>query len=140
MNQGIQSDLARVMPAMVESQLFTSLCTIVVPPEVFDAGGAPDPTATWYPYLDIDSPAISYEDIPCMAPPQAIGDTVQPTEVKELIEIMARRPLNVLLAGYYPAIIPDHRAVVDGVTYDILGVEHDSQYRMTRLAVQLATL
>ena len=125
---------------MLESQLFTSLCTIVVPPEVFDEGGAPIPTAPWYPYLDIDSPAISYENIPCIAPPKNIGETVLPSEMKQLNEIMAVRPLTVLLAGYYPAIIPDHRAVVDGTVYDITGVENDSQKTMTRLAVQLATL
>lgn len=110
----------------------TSLCTITVPPHVFDDGGAPDPNA---PY----TPLAGHENIPCTAPPPSEA-RVQATEIKDLAEIMSKSFRHVLLGGYFPLIISDYRALIDGVEYDILGVEDDSQYRMTRLGVQLATV
>lgn len=44
---------------------------------------------------------------------------------------------HVALAGYYPTITPVMLAVVDGVTYDIEGVEVDSKDQTTRLFVRL---
>ena len=131
MNLGIEGDLAAVMPAVLESGLMTSLCTITVPPHVFDAGGAPDPNA---PYV----PLAGHENIPCTAPPP--GASVQATELKDLAEIMSKSMRIVLLGGYFPLIISDYRAVIDGVEYDILGCEDDAHYRMTRISVQLATV
>lgn len=133
MNQSIAVDIARVMPEVAASGLLTSLCTITVPPGDLDAGGAPDPAA---PYTDL----TGHVDIPCTAAALSSGDSVQPTEVKTLSEILAKNMLHVLLGGYYPTIIADYRAVVDGIVYDIVGVENDSQGVQTRLALELATV
>lgn len=143
MYQGIEYDIDEVVPALLESGLMSSLCTIVVSPGVFGDSGAPDPTA---PYTPVEGLTL----IPCTSPPLSYGKSVQPSELKSLVEIMDRDMLHVLLAGYFPAITTNHRAVIgksDGMggiaspeTYDIVGVEWDSQNRLTRLAVQLATI
>jgi len=65
---------------------------------------------------------------------------IQATEVRALAEIMDKGLRHCLLNDYYPAITADLWALVDGVTYDILGVEHDSQKQMTRLQLQLVTV
>ena len=41
-----------------------------------------------------------------------------------------------LLEGYFPQIIKNQRAVIDGAAWDIIGVESDSQRQMTRIEVQ----
>lgn len=133
MNQSTVMDLDAIMPAVRATGLLVSLCTITVPPQVFDAGGAPDPTA---PYVDL----AGHIDIPCMCAPINTGDNVSPSEVKSMQEIMAIADRHVLLDDYYPAIIEDYRAVIDGVVYDVTEVESDSQAKMTRMAVRLATI
>jgi hypothetical protein len=120
------------MPAVLESGLMTSLCTITVPPAIFDAGGAPDPNA---PYTVLEG----HEDIPCTAPPLSTGDGTSQTEQKSMTQILAKSVLHVLLGGWYPAIICDYRAVIDGNVYDITNVESDSKQKMTRMAVQAVT-
>lgn len=137
MNQGINYDLAAVMPAAIESGLFVSLCSILVPDGEFGDSGAPSGN---YVVLMVGSPAVSLEDIPCTAPPLMTGGKVTPTEVKELKEILSDVPLHVLLSGYCPEIASTYRAVVDGINYEIMGVEHDSQSLMTRLAVRELTI
>jgi head-tail adaptor len=46
---------------------------------------------------------------------------------------------QISIAGYYPAITVLMRAVVGGVNYDIVAVEHDSEGVTTRLRVKLVT-
>ncbi len=134
MNQSNTDSIAAVMPAVIASGLLISLCTITVPPAVFDAGGAPNPNA---PYTDLSG----HVNIPCISSPlNTGGDQVNPTEIKSLAEILAKQLRHVLLDGYYPDIIADYRATVDGVVYDILAVESDSQHTQTRLAVQIASV
>jgi hypothetical protein len=140
MYQGLEWSISDIVPEALESGILTSLCTITVPPGVFDAGGAPDPSAA---YTDLDGHTL----IPCTTPP--LSQILRPTEVKSLEEVMTRNMLHVWLAGYYPAILTEYRAQIgksDGhggiaspETYDIVGVEWDSQNRSTRLAVQLAS-
>jgi len=44
------------------------------------------------------------------------------------------------LNGYYPLILQQYLAQVDGTTYEVMAVESDSQKQITRLAVRLYTL
>lgn len=129
MNQGILGDVSAVVPEVAKSGLLVSLCTITVPPEVFGPSGAPIATA---PYIPLSA---EYTDIPCSAPPLGIGETVQPTEVKDMQEISAKQPHDVFLGGYFPLITMDCRAVVDGIEYDIVGINQDSQKQHTSLAI-----
>lgn len=48
--------------------------------------------------------------------------------------VLKGRALN--LAGYYPEILVTHRAVVQGVPYNILSVTHDSLSESTRLDLE----
>ena len=136
MNQGLAYELSQVMPQATATGLFVSLCTFQQPDNVFGPSGAPSGN-----YVDVSG----LVDVPCM---DAVPSTarVQATEVKELQDIMSKGLRHMLLNGYYPQATPDGqiptkwRAVVDGLTYDILGVEHDSQNTQTRIELQLVTL
>ncbi len=136
MNQGLSYEIQGVMPAVGVTGLFTSLCTIQQPSQASLPGGADPNTYT---------PVWGLINIPCY---DSVPSTlrVQATEMKVLAEIMSKGLRHVLLNGYYPEASPDGQiptnwqAVVDGVVYDILGVEHDSQNTQTRMELQLVTL
>jgi hypothetical protein len=137
MNQSIiQRAIAGVMPAAVATGLFVSLATFQMPDGNFGPSGAPSNG-----YVNV----AGLVNIPCM---DAVPSTarVQATEVKDLEDIMSKGLRHMLLNGYYPEATPDGqipsswRAIVDGTTYDILGVEHDSQQQMTRMELELVTL
>lgn len=130
MKQGLDYDIASVVPAAVNTGRFVSLCTIQQPSGTFGASGAPDGTFT---------NVAGMVNIACMSAPVS-NLRIIATEEKTLAEILATKPRHVLLAGYYPTIQTNYRAVVDGTAYDILGVESDSQAQMTRLMVRLASL
>jgi hypothetical protein len=131
------AEVQQVMPLAVGAGTFVSLCTIQKQTGAKLGAGQPDPTA----YANV----AGLVNIPCM---DAVPSTarVQATEVKELTDILSKGLRHVLLNGYYPESTPDGqipsnwRAIVDGVIYDILGVEHDSQNQQTRLMLQLVTL
>lgn len=133
MNQEMALGIADVMPAVRASGLLVSLCTITVPPGVSDNGGAPDPNA---PYTNLPG----HIDLPCISSPLVAGDFPALEEVKSMTEILTKNMRHVLLDSYYPDIETIHRAVVDGVEYDIITSEADSQSQMTRLAVQKVTI
>ena len=40
------------------------------------------------------------------------------------------------LEGYYPTIVKNQRAVIDGKLWDIIAIDSYSQKRMTRLEIQ----
>ena len=82
-------------------------------------------------------------NIACMdTPPSEIR--IQSTELKDLEEILATRLKHILLDGYYYQIelgVPlGWRAVIDGVAFDLLGAESDSQAQQTRMEVKLASI
>lgn len=135
MNQSVLPSIAAVMPAVRASGLLVSLCTITVPPDstTFDEGGAPDPNVA---YIDL----AGHVDIPCMDAPIHTGGGGSVTEVKSMQDIQAVNLRIVVLDDYYPAIIPDYRAVVDGVVYDIVNAENDSQRQYTHLTLELRTI
>ena len=136
MKQGADSildDVQQVMKDAVDTGLFWKRGTVTVPPDVFDAGGAPDPVA---PYV----PLYGHENILCMDAPLQTGTSVTPSERKELPEVYAKTSRHILLAGYYPLILQSYRWLMDGVKYDITNVDNDSQDSQTRLAVQVVTV
>ena len=132
MTQGLAYEIASVIPAVLDSGLLVSLCTIQEPSGNIIEAGVPDGT-----YVNVSGMV----DIPCTAPPPSEA-RIAATEVKALAEIMSLNIHHVLLGGYYPAIETntEWRAVIDGIDYDILGAESDSQKQMTRLAVRIATV
>ena len=127
MYQGLTYELEEVMQEAIDTGLFVSLCTIEQPPATVGPSGAIDPTAAW-------PDVAGLIDIPCMYEP------IKSSERKSLEEILAVNMRHVLLDGYYPTIVARWRAVIDGVTFDILGAEADSQSKMTRMDVQVVAL
>lgn len=119
--------------AQVWSGALVSLCTIQQPSGTV-TNGAPDNTF---------SSVAGLVNIPCMDAVLSPG-AISATEVKSLEEIMAAAFRHVFLNGCYPQLLAaagkGWRAIVDGVTYDLLGAEDDSQGVMTRLKLQLVVL
>jgi len=131
MNQAlIQRSIARVMPTALASGLFVSLCTIQQPDGLYVGSG--QPSGNW---INVSG----LVDIPCMNAPES---ELRPTadEEKGELETTAFNLQHVLLDDYYPTIQTNWRAVIDGVAFDILGSESDSQRTQTRLKLQLAVL
>ena len=130
------------MPTAVSSGLFVSLATIQAPDGLINPDGTPSNGFT-----------NLYVDIQCIdsVPSDA---KIQATEAKDLQEIESKGFRHVLLAQHFadaPATPGDpnaqegwsglgYRAIVDGVVYDILGAENDSQRQMTRMELQLVTV
>ena len=117
------------MPVAYALGTFVSLCTIQRPSGNLDAAGYPD--GTW-------ANVAGLVNIPCQnAPPSQAR--VQATEIKQLADTLAVSPRHILLNDYFPAIVPQDRAVVDGTAFDIIGAESDSQSGQTRLELRTAT-
>ena len=134
MNQNLTYEINAVMPAALNTLLFPSLCTIQQPDGNFNPDGTPSNA-----FVNISG----LVNIPCIDSVPSIA-RVQATEVKDLEEIMSKAYRHVLLNDYYLALNTaaglGWRAIVDGVTYDLLGGEPDSQSQMTRLELQLVTV
>ena len=136
----IQDAIARVMPAAIASGLLVSLCTIQKPAGTYNPGGSPTGD-----YANV----AGLINIPCMDAVESQG-SIQATEVQALAEIQSKGIRHVFLSGYYPDIISaatvvtgvgaGWRAVVDGIAYDLLGAEPDSQSTQTRLHLQLVSV
>ncbi len=83
-------------------------------------------------YSDVDG----MEDIPCMlAVWRMKPDQAAVQRLEDRFNTLGER--HVLLDGYFPDILQMDLAIVDGVTYEIMAVENDSQNILTRLAVRL---
>lgn len=143
MNQQlIRKAINGVMPRARATGLLSSICTFQM------LSGT----------RDQDGPVNVYIDVPGLvgiacqraAPSDA---RIQATEQKTIGQIDSSNLWHVLLDNYYNAVsvtLPDGqvvsgpqtamRAVVDGVPFDVLGVEPDSQEQMTRVQLQKVTL
>jgi hypothetical protein len=83
-------------------------------------------------------------DIVCMIAPQPSSEIkVGAQSFRSMSQVSSSAPKHVLLDAYYPTLIDGwregDRAVIDGVTYELAGVEADSQGTQTRLEVKLVT-
>lgn len=125
----ISSALDQVMPAAVATGLFVSLVTIQQPDGETTPSGAP--SGLW---IDVAGMVgIAAMDAPSSVP------SITANESKSIDKTTAYNEDHVLLSGYYPGILDGWRAVVDGVNYDVLGTEHDSQFKMTRVRITLVS-
>ncbi len=135
MNQSLSYELDGIMPAVIATGLLVSLFTAQSPSAVLGGTGAPDGT-----YTNV----LGLIDIACTSPPYAFGDTsIRADEMKSVPEIAAAGFHHTLLDGYYPLLNAGWRngwrCLIDGTLFDILGVENDSQSKMTRVSVRLVT-
>ena len=124
----------QVMPQAVATGLFVSLCTAQAPSGTKTPYGQPDGT-----FANV----AGLINIPCMDGVMSTS-RIQATEVKGLQDILSKAFRHVVLNGWYPQFIPGAaigwRVVVDGIVYDLLGAEQDSQSSQTRLELQLVTV
>ena len=132
MLQSIQYDVEQAAQEAFNSGLLMSACTIQTPAGGQTSSGAPD--NGW-------SNVSGLVGIACMD--AVTGASVQATEMKALEEIESKALRHVLLNGYYPALLnlklsgAQVRAVItdpqgNAITYEVMGVEDDSQATMTR--------
>jgi hypothetical protein len=124
------------MSLAVKTGLFVSLATFQ------DQTGGTGPTG--FP-LDTYTPVAGLIDIPCMDAPLSTGGTsLSADEAKMQPQILSKGERHILLNAYYPEALSVWRGggnvVIDGITYDIMGVESDSQRTQTRVKAQIATI
>lgn len=134
MNQAsIATAIAGVMPIVRATGLLVSLFTARQPSGELGPTGAPDGS-----YSDV----TGLVDIPCTSPPENIA-TIKATEMKAIAEIAAAEFHHVLLDNFYQTLDDGWRGgwqcLIDGVLFDIKGVESDSQSQMTRVCVTRVT-
>ena len=143
MNQSLTYEIEAVMHNAIISGLFVSEATIQQPDGNYV--GAGQPSGNW-------TPITGLIGIPCMDAPRSTGERLTADEQKSTPEIQSRIFRHVLLNGFYGDLIPwgdvgsrpALQAVITGrddvaVTYELVGVESDSQQQMTRLALHLVT-
>ena len=134
MNQSITDVLSQALPAVESAGLFTSLCTLQQPDGTYVGSGQPSGT-----YSNV----LGLVNLACMNAPLS-SERITATEVRELEEIMSQSMRHVLLDGYFPQIEGGQtngwRVIVDGDTFDLMGVESDSQRTMTRLHIRRVSI
>ena len=135
MNQNlIAEEIQAVMPAVIATGLLVSLFTAQAPTGALDASGVPTGA-----FADV----AGLVDIRCTAPPTSEAK-ITATEAKQLFQIGSSEDRHVLLDAYYPTLDAGWRAgwrcVIDGTIWDLLGVEHDSQFQMSRVSIHLGSV
>lgn len=119
------------MPAAVATGLFRSLASFSAPPTT--QGSTGNITGAY-------TPVTGLQSLACMDAPESFGDGIKATEAKEIERILAEGYRHVLLGAYYSALFYaaelGWRCTVDGVEYDLLSVESDSQRTQSRLRLQ----
>lgn len=138
MNQSLAYEFTQVTPQIALTGVQVSLCTILVraasgsEPST-DAMGQVDTSIADYTQL------AGHINIPC----QLAVNKMRPDEAgvirkQEQYDTTGQRSLE--LNGYYPLILQQYLAQVDGTVYEVMAVESDSQKQITRLAVRLYSL
>ena len=108
------------MMERVQPNFYPSRCTIQQATETQDSYGQPMPD--W-------GDLAGMIDLPCRIAPRSTQERRTPAQV------YVTATHQVSLAGYYPNIVEAMQSVVDGVAYNIEGVEHDGNHKTTRLFV-----
>lgn len=131
----IRSAINAVMPAARATGLAVSLMTIQAPNGVLGPSGAPSG--------DYDDVA-GLVDIECMNAPQPPSEIkLGSMEFRTSGEVTAVADRHVLCMDYYPTLETNWRygarAVIEGIQYNVIGAESDSQHTQTRVALQVAT-
>lgn len=118
------NQLGMIHPSMLTalSGFYPSLCTIQSATEAQNNIG--DVTHTW-------ANLSGHVDLACRIAP-ASGN-----EVKQAAQIYAEYTHTIALAGAYTTVTEAMRAIVDGVTYDVVAVQFDGNRKTTRLLVKL---
>jgi hypothetical protein len=132
LNQSLTYEFDAVMPAVAAEGLFNSLCTIKARSGAVSSQGQ----------LNMQSyaPIADLTDIPCRIAVQAPANPPQNDVARMQQQFDTRTEFHVLLDGYFPQILQQNLANVNGIDYEIMATEPDSDFQMTRLAVRVYTL
>ncbi len=134
MYQGLGYELSQVMPQVIATGLLVETFTAQAPSNAQTTTGAP--TGSYVPVSGLIN-------IPCMSAVQSLTG-IEPTEIRDLEEILAKAPRHVMLNADYTALLAGWRngwqAVItypDGTvtTYMIIGCETDSACTHSRVEV-----
>lgn len=113
-----------VLAGLVTSGFFPATCDIQANTPTRSSSGYPTPA--WGNVSGLTA-------IPCtVARREAVEQRLPDLVTTDTTHIIA-------LAGDYPTITPKHRAVVEGTSYDILGVRTDIHDVMTWLSAEIRT-
>jgi hypothetical protein len=132
LNQSLQYEFEAVVPAVAAEGLFNSLCTIKQRSGQVSALGQLS--------MQNYQPIADLTDIACRIAVQAPGNPPQGDVTRMQQQFDTRTLYHVLLDGYYPEILQQNLANVNATDYEIMAVEPDSDFQMTRLAVRVYTL
>lgn len=110
------------MMERIQPNFYPSLCTIQQPNSERDSVGQLIPSP-----IDVDG----LINLPCRIAPRSTR------EVRSENMVYVEATHHIALGGYYPDIGETNLAVVDGIAYDIEGVEWDGNHQTTRLYVRL---
>ncbi len=136
MNQAAMNyPFSQIMPQAMAGGWFPSLATLQTTAQ-FPQGPTGNPSGGF-------ANVAGVVNIPCKDAPPSIA-RVQATELKVVAEIMAKGLRHILLnkcfinatewAGW------GARMIVDGINYEVLGAENDSNTIQTRVDLQLVTV
>lgn len=132
MLQGLYAQPGDAIAAFVASGLAISTCNIQSRTNVVDALGELDLT-NWVDVAGLTGIKCMFSvETPLRPDQNDVGRTMQQSNT--------HNEFHVLLVGYYPGILQQYTAVIDGFRYQIQTSESDSQKTMTRLAVRTYTL
>jgi len=132
MNQSLTYEFGQVIPIVEQADLFVSQCTIQARTGAVSTTGQPDLT-DWVNVAGL-------VNIPCRKAIQRPYNPNQQATVRAPQQFETQTQFHLLLDGYFPQIIQANQAVVDGVPYEIMAVESDSENNvMTRLALRVWT-
>jgi len=106
---------------------YVSLCTIQESTPTRDASG--QPILAW-------SDLAGHIDLPCIIAPISPGSP-EAAEMHRPDGTIVKATHHLSLPDIYTSIFPDMRAVVSGVNFDILSVEHDSHGTLTRFRMEV---
>jgi hypothetical protein len=133
MYQGLQPALQGVIGQVLATGIASATCNIQMQDGTFGPSGAPSQN-----YV----PVAGLQGLIVMNAPKSVGDRVGASKEKAVEQQTSFDPRHVWLAGFYPEIVTQYQAVVtdplgNTITFDILGVEADSQALTTRMEVRL---
>ena len=111
------------MLAALTPDFYASLCTIETATETNTKGSI---SKAW-------AALAGHIDLACRIAPSGGAEIRRPDMT------YAQTSHTIDLAGHYPAIRPEMRAIISGTAYDIQAVEHDGSAAQTRLQAQIVS-
>lgn len=131
MNQSLSYELSQVMPQCVAIGLFVSTAVFQAPDGTLTVSGAPSGTY------------VTQLTVACMDAPNSIS-RFSGAEAKTETDVQSSTLRHVLLDAYYPTIPTGQRSgwrcLLNGVAYDLMAAESDSQQTQTRCELMLVTV